>query len=258
VTTALAIPLTESDESSQEQQSSLSGGTIAVIIMAVLAVLGLGGVFLLHRSRKSRQPIPHPVIAAVPNSAFLINMDDRALTGNVVVTNPADQIQYLIPMVEQAPGEYLVPMTRNEDYTYAPPMQPPADYAVTDENGSSTNEAPSGGGRGGGGKKKCGGGKDLDLDGYVLDEASAPAESGGAGGNIVYSSYVEGSTGGASNAAEYGPLTESGGGNEAVYGDDPYGLVGGGSGGNQRRSAAQQGSVDTLEGMEQNAEETDI
>jgi hypothetical protein len=236
VTTAHAIPLPESDESSQEQQSSLSGGTIAVIIMAVLAVLGLGGVFLLYRSRQSRHPIPHPVVA-VSNPAFLINMDDRARTGSVVVTNPADQIQYLIPMVEQAPGEYLVPVTRNEDYTYAPPLQPPADYGALDEAGSSTNEVPSGGGTGGGGggagKRKDGAGRDLDVNGYVVDGSAGPGNNSSSGGGhaadgvgaraIAHSSYIERSTGGgASRTAENGTSTVCGRGLDGggVDGDD--------------------------------------
>jgi hypothetical protein len=182
----------------------MSGGTIAVIIMAVLAVLGLVGIFLLRCSRQSRHPIPHPAGVVVVNQAFLVNntdgreragsvvvhVEERARTGNAVVTT-ADQVQYLIPMVEQAPDEYLVPVTRNEDYTYAPPMQPPAEYAAIDESGNTINEtakkernlmaANNIGKTGGGGRKeKSGGGKDLDLNGYVVDESSAPvkAESG--------------------------------------------------------------------------------
>jgi hypothetical protein len=68
----------------------------------------------------------------VPNPTYHINTTDRAKTGNVVATTTADQIQYLIPMVDQAPGEYLVPVTRNKDYTYAPPLQPPAEYELND------------------------------------------------------------------------------------------------------------------------------
>jgi hypothetical protein len=167
----------------------MSGGTIAVIIMAVLAVVGLGGVFLLYRSRRSRHPIPHPVVAAVPNPGFLINMEDRARTGSVVVSTAESQIKYLIPMEGQAPGEYLVPVARNQDYTYAPPLQPPADYAVIDGSGKTIDGTAGklvatggggigGGGGGGGGTRKSGGGKDLDLNGYVVDESSAPVEPG--------------------------------------------------------------------------------
>jgi hypothetical protein len=265
--------------SNQEDKGSLGGSTIAVIIMAALAVLGVGAVFLIRHKQKSRHPIPHPV-AAVPNPAFHINMDDRARTGNVVVTTTTDQIQYLIPMTEQAPGEYLEAVTRNEDYTYAPPMQPPADYAVIDESLDNANGNPGNVGGRAGSKRKSGGGNDLDLNGYVLDESNVPGNLDGAGkaadggrrigntvhgtrdaaGNTVYSSYVEGSTGGASNAAEYGTPAEYGGTVEAVYGDDPYGAVGIGAGsGIQRHSDARQGSVYTgFEGMDHDTEETDI
>jgi hypothetical protein len=254
----IMIPLPETDASGEEKQGSLGGNTIALIIMVVLAALGIGGVFLLRHNRKSRHPIPHSVMV-VPNPAFQINTDERARTGSIIVTTTADQIQYLIPMVEQAPGEYMEAVARNPNYTYAPPIQSPVDYATIDES-------PSGGGEGGAGRadageKNGGGGRNVDPNGYVVDESSAPVEPGGGDGgrsvdpngyvvdgsggpdddgnsycnggsgntagdgaarNVVYSSYSEGSTGSASNAAEYGTPAEYGGAVvEAVYGDGP-------------------------------------
>jgi hypothetical protein len=137
----IPTPVPENSAFEPPKQGSLGGGTIAVIVMSVLAVLGVGGVFLLCHRRKSRHPIPRPV-ADIPNPAFDVNMDDRARPGSVVVTSTADQIQYLVPM-EQAPGEYLVPVARNQDYTYAPPMQLPASQATIDESVGTRNRKPS-------------------------------------------------------------------------------------------------------------------
>jgi hypothetical protein len=180
----------------------------------------------------------------VPNPTYHIDTDDRARTGNVVVTTAADQIQYLIPMVEQAPGEYMEAVARNQDYTYAPPMQSPANYEVIDESGGNPTairrvgaSAGGGGGGGGGGKRKTGGGRDVDPNGYVVDASSAPGDPGGGGGGrnvdpsgyvvdgsrgpggsgrsgtmvrpVVYASYFEGSPSGTTNpSSEYGIPTE--------------------------------------------------
>jgi hypothetical protein len=221
------------------------------------------------RAKKLRHQIPtlpahedNALDGVVLNPAYRIDTDDRARTGSVIVTNPADQIQYLIPMVEQAPGEYMEAVARNQDYTYAPPMQPPAEYATIDEGGDVgdvgdvPNEEALIGGRDG--KRQAAPGRNVDPNGYVVDASSAPVEpSDGEGArnvdpdgyvvdgsdgldgsttrNIVYSSYAEGSTGGATNAAEYGTPTEYGEGvyagavdgnlsiaNTAIYGDDMH------------------------------------
>jgi hypothetical protein len=259
---------------------------LAVIMLLIAA--GLCGMYCLANKRRHQIPtLPAHVHAAnaehaadsvVLNAAYRINTDGRAQTGNVVVTTAADQIHpgYLIPMVEQAPGEYMEAVARNQDYTYAPPMQPPADYEVIDEGGDTRSGADSGAdggggggeleGGGGGGQRKTGGGRNVDPNGCVLDASRAPEEPGsdgegarnedengyvvdGSGGPdgttttrpIVYSSYAEGSTDGATNTAEYGTPVEHGEGvyagavdditpvantqavyGEGVYGDDPY------------------------------------
>jgi hypothetical protein len=127
---------------------------------------------------------PQDSVHVIANHAFTVNVDNRAQTGNVVVTTAADQIQYLIPMVEQAPGEYMEAVTRNKDYAYAPPLQPPADYGVIDESGDAANSTPGAGGWGaaGVGKRKGGGGRDLDPNGYVVDASTIPSVHRGGGG----------------------------------------------------------------------------
>jgi hypothetical protein len=116
----------------------------------------------------------------------------------------------------------------------------PNGYVV---DGSSAPDEPDGGG---GGKATGKSGRNVDPEGYVVDGSDGPdGDAGGAGddGNsaarsIEYSFYVEGSTGGATNAGEYGIPAEYGEGvyagapvapvntdGEAVYGDDPYGAA---------------------------------
>jgi hypothetical protein len=104
-----------------------------------------------------------------------------------------------------------------------------------------------------GGKRKPVGGRNVDPNGYVVDGSNAPAEPGagagksgrnvdpdgyvldGSGGPsgprpIVYASYVEGSTGGATDTGVYGmPIEYEGvGGGGGVYGRriDPTRIIG--------------------------------
>ena len=88
----------------------------------------------------------------------------------------------------------------------------------------------------------------MDPNGYVVDGSDGPDGDAGGGGNsaarsVEYSFYVEGSTGGATNAGEYGtpaeykegvyagafgvcvPIAPVNTDGEAVYGDDPYGAA---------------------------------
>jgi hypothetical protein len=213
-----------------------------VLLLIAVAV----GITCYSRAKKRRHAggLDHYAHArynehVVPNPTYHVNTDDRARTGNVVVTNATDQIQYLIPMVEQAPGEYLVPVTRNQDYTYAPPFQPADNDAAINRTAGRTRSG------GGGSNMKTGGGRNVDPNGYVVDESSAPDEPGagagaGAGAGksgrnvdpdgyvvdgsdgpegsgamgrvggvvgskpIVYASYFEGSPGGITNTGVYG------------------------------------------------------
>jgi hypothetical protein len=97
-------------------------------------------------------------------------------------------------------------------------MQPPANYEVVDESGGASNNGAAG--------SKIG--RILGLDGYVPD-GGGPEGSGSNGSRpIVYASYVEGSTGGATNVPEYGTPTADDGTevstirvvNNAVYGTE--------------------------------------
>jgi hypothetical protein len=234
------------------------GVTVGVVLLAL--VLAVVGALMVRRRREYRGAIPVGFVVqneafGMPNqqAAYHVNTDDRARTGSVVVTTAANQVGFIVPMVEQAPGEYMEAVARNQDYTYAPSMQPPADYAEINE---SDNAATIGGAGGGGGKWKATPGRNVDPNGYVVDASSAPDEpdgggkgtgksglnvdpngyvvdgsggldvsagcAGGAGddGNsaarsVEYSFYVEGSTGGgATTAGEYGTPAEYG---EGVY-----------------------------------------
>jgi hypothetical protein len=164
---------------------------LAVLLLLLAAALGAKYYFTAKQHRNDGGVPAAERYNAAPlittNPTFTINTDELARTGIVIATATTTQIQYLIPMVEQAPGEYMEAVTRNEDYTYAPPFQPPPDPRL-EGNGleqldaadyAEVYEPTSGGASGGGGgavrddavqRTRF----DLDPDGYMAGGAIPP------------------------------------------------------------------------------------
>jgi hypothetical protein len=224
-----------------------------LIVLAVLLLLGaaLGAKYYFtakHYRNDGGVPADERYNAAptiTTNPTFTINTDERERTGTVIATATTTQIQYLIPMVEQAPGEYMEAVTRNDDYTYAPPLQPPPDPRLQGNEVEQQDaagyvevyESSTGGASGRGGDGAVGGDGvqqprfDLDPDGCV-----AGGEMVRAGGEMVRAgvddvAYADADVDYHDNADQFGTAAAAATGGGQHGRGMGYGEGGGGGGG---------------------------